>query len=286
MIELIADRAIELPPLNQFLAHRLISRVRSAETLNEWHGAAPADREALERILLRVSEMVCALPQVREIDINPVILDDTGALVVDARIVVEQAPAESGNYQHLAILPYPSDRDSEWPLRNGDLYKIRPLHPHDAQMLQALVRGLSQESRYFRFISSMRELPERMLARFTLIDYDREMAMVAIYRERTANPAGGFTETERIIGVSRYVTNPDKSTCEFSLLIADEFSGQGLGARLMLSIIDVARSKGLTSMEGLVLTNNSAMLKLMRSLDFQIKPYEEDPDLRFCVRTL
>jgi len=286
MIELIADRSIELPPLNQFLAQRLIDRVRSAETLGVWRGAPAADRDALERILLRVSEMVCALPQLREMDINPVILDASGALVVDARIVVEQAPADAGNYPHLAILPYPSDRESEWPMRNGNRYRIRPLHPHDAQMLQALVRGLSQESRYFRFISSMRELPDRLLARFTLIDYDREMAMVAVYPERSANPTGDHTEAERIVGVSRYVTNPDKSSCEFSLLIADDFTGQGLGTRLMLSIIDVARSKGLTLMEGLVLSNNTAMLKLLRSLDFVIKPYEDDSTLRLCVRSL
>ena len=286
MIELIADRAIELPPLNQFLAHRLIDRVRSAEMLKSWRGAPEVDREILERILLRVSEMVCALPQLREMDINPVIVDAAGALVVDARIVIAQAPAENGNYPHLAILPYPSDRETEWPLRDGSRYTIRPLHPHDAQMLQALVRGLSQESRYFRFISSMKELPDRMLARFTLIDYDREMALVAIYRERTPIGAGGFSETEKIIGVSRYVTNPDKSSCEFSLLIADEFSGQGLGSRMMLSIIDVARSRGLSWMEGLVLSKNAGMLKLMRSMGFEIKPYEEDPDLRLCVRAL
>lgn len=286
MIELIADRAIELPPLNQFLAQRLIDRVRSAETLGTWRGAAPVDREALEHILLRVSEMVCALPQLREMDINPVIVDANGALVVDARIVVAHAPSEPGNYQHLAILPYPSDRETEWPMRDGSRYIIRPLHPHDAEMLQALVRGLSPESRYFRFVSSMRELSDRMLAKFTLIDYDREMALVAIYPERKPNAEGGFTETERIIGVSRYVTNPDKSTCEFALVIADEFAGQGLGSRMMLSIIDVARSKGLASIEGLVLTNNSSMLKLMRSLEFQVKPYEEDSDFRLCVRAL
>ncbi len=285
MIELIADRAIELPPLNQFLAQRLIDRVRSAETLGVWRGAPEADRVSVERILMRVSEMVCALPQIREMDINPLIVDANGALAVDARIVIEQRAA-ANNYEHLAILPYPSDQESEWPLRDGSRYKIRPLHPHDAQMLQDLVRGLSQESRYFRFISSMRELPERMLARFTLIDYDREMALVAMYAERTPNPDGGFTETEKIIGVSRYVTNPDKSSCEFSLLVADEFNGQGLGSRMMLAIIDVARSKGLATIEGLVLGKNAGMLKLMRSLDFQIKTYEEDPDLKLCIRTL
>jgi len=285
MIELIADRALELPPLNQFLAHRLIDRVRSAETLGAWRGAPETDRESLERILLRVSEMVCALPQLREMDINPLILDANGALVVDARIVVEQT-APANNYEHLAILPYPSDQESEWPMRDGNRYKIRPLHPHDAEMLQTLVRNLSPESRYFRFISSMRELPERMLARFTLIDYDREMAMVAIYPERTTNSDGSFTITEKIIAVSRYVTNPDKSSCEFSLLVADEFNGQGMGSRMMLSIIDVARSKGLATMEGLVLAKNAGMLKLMRSLDFKIHIYEEDPDLKLCVRSM
>lgn len=286
MIELIADRAIELPPLNQFLAHRLIDRVRCAEMLGQWRGSPPVHREALEQILLRVSEMVCALPQLREMDINPLIVDQYGALAVDARVVVDHSPAEPGNYEHLAISPYPSDKETEWPLRDGRMYVIRPLHPHDAEMLQDLVRRLSPQSRYFRFVSSMRELSERMLAKFTLIDYDREMALVAIYTERQPQEDGSFTETERIIGVSRYVTNPDKSTCEFSLLIADDFAGQGLGTRLMQSIIEVARSRGLAYIEGLVLTNNSNMLKLMRSLEFDVKSYPEDPDFRLCVKAL
>jgi len=286
MTELIADRAIELPPLNQFLARRLINRSRSADTLDGWRGAPAADRESLEQILLRVSEMVCALPQLRGMDINPVIVDATGSLVVDARIVIDHAPSGADNYPHLAILPYPSDREQEWPLRGGGCYLVRPIRPDDAQMLQDFTRRMSPESRYFRFVSTMRELSVKMLAKFTLIDYDREMALVAIHRERKPNEEGGFTETERIIGVSRYVTNPDLSTCEFSLMIADEFNGHGLGSRMMLSIMDVARSNGLTQIEGLVLTNNAPMLKLMRSLDFDVRKYDEDPDFRLCVRVL
>jgi acetyltransferase len=286
LIELIADRAIELPPLNQFLTQRLIDRARSSDTLGAWRGAAPADREALEHILLRVSEMVCALPQLREMDINPVIVDADGALVVDALIVVSQVSGHLNQHQHLAILPYPSEPETECPLRDGSHYLIRPLHPHDADMLQTLVRNLSPESRYFRFVSSMRELPDRMLARFTLIDYDREMALVALYRERTPDANGTFIESERIIGVSRYVTNPDKSTCEFALLIADEFSGQGLGTRLMQSIIEVARNNGLSHIEGLVLAKNMTMLKLMRNLGFEVKIYEDDADFKLCTKML
>lgn len=286
MIELIDDRAIELPPLNQFLAQRLVARARSADTLGTWRGAPPAHRESLEQILLRVSEMVCSLPQLREMDINPVIVDATGSLVVDARIVIDHVPRGTGDYPHLAILPYPSDREEEWPLRGGGRYTVRPIYPNDAEMLQDFVRRLSAESRYMRFVSTMRELSLKMLARFTLIDYDREMALVALYRERTQDDTGGFKETERIIAVSRYVTNPDFTTCEFSLAVADEFNGQGIGSRMLLSIMDVARSKGLSQIEGLVLSNNVPMLKLMHSLGFEVRRFEEDPDFRLCVRAL
>lgn len=286
MVELIGDRAIELPPLNQYLAQRLIERARAAETLGVWRGATPAKREAIEHILLRVSEMVCALPQLREMDINPVIVDHDGALVVDARIVIDHASGTPETYPHLAILPYPSDFEQEWPMRGGGRYRVRPIHPDDAEMLQDFVRRMSPESRYFRFVSTMRELSVKMLARFTLIDYDREMALVAMQRERKAGADGVVVETERIIAVSRYVTNADSVSCEFSLAVADEFNGQGIGSRMMLSIMDFARRKGLARIEGLVLTNNDPMLKLMRSLEFEIRKYDEDPDFRLCVRTL
>ena len=123
MIDLLNDRAMELPPLNQFLARRLIERSRVAETLGEWRGASAVDMDAIEKVLLRVSEMVCELPQLREMDINPVIVDESGAVAVDARIVIENAPqavsGRSNNYQHLAIMPYPARHEQVWPLRGA-----------------------------------------------------------------------------------------------------------------------------------------------------------------------
>ena len=292
MIELIADRAMELPPLNQFLARRLIERSRVSKMLGEWRGTPACDMEAVEQILLRVSEMVCELPQLREMDINPIIVDETGAVAVDARVVIAHAPTASGNgrgsgdYQHLAILPYPSACQREWPMKGGDLYTIRPIAPDDADMLQALVRGLSQESRYFRFASSMPELPARMLARYTLIDYDREMALVAVHTTREAKGDGGFVDTEQIIGVSRYITNPDQTSAEYSLLVADAYKGQGLGSRLMLSIMEFARAKGLAQIDGLVLANNPNMLRLMTGLGFKVHPFPEDPDFKLVTKAL
>jgi acetyltransferase len=286
MIELIADRAMELPPLNQFLAGHLIERARVSEMLGEWRGAPAADHAALERVLLRVSEMVCALPQLREMDINPIIVDEDGAVAVDARIVVDSATQAPGSFNHLAILPYPAGQEREWPLKGGGLYTIRPIHPDDAEMLQGLVRGLSQESRYFRFASSLPELPMRMLARFTLIDYDREMALVAVVKQRVQEADGSVSESERIIGVSRVVTNPDGTSCEFALVVADDFVGQGLGSRLMLSIMEAARSQGLAEVMGLILTNNTPMLRLMTNLGFKVAAFPEDPDFRIATKSL
>lgn len=277
MIELIADRAMELPPLNQYLARRLIERSRVAKTLGEWHGAPAVDVAAIERILLRVSDLVCQFPQLREMDINPLIVDEAGAVAVDARIVVQPHPQASSTrvheHPHLAILPYPARWEAVWPLAGGGEVQVRPIRPDDAQMLQALVQGVSAESRYMRFVSALSELPAPMLARLTLIDYDREMALVAL-------------QEDRIVGVSRIVTNPDQTSCEFSLLVADEMAGKGLGSRLMEGIMAVARDKGLSEIEGLVLSGNGKMLALMKRLGFTVKAFAEDPDFRLVTHTL
>jgi len=290
MIELLNDRTMELPPLNQYLAHRLIERSRVAETLGEWRGSSAVNVAALEQVLLRVSEMACELPQLREMDINPIIVDELGAVAVDARIVIDRPPqivdGQSRAYNHLAILPYPLRYEQIWPMKGGGEYVIRPIHPDDADMLQQLVAGLSPESRYFRFVATISELSPAMLSRFTLIDYDREMALVAVLKDRKINEEGVSIETQRIIGVSRYITNPDVVSCEFSLLVADEFSGKGLGSRLMLSIMDVARDKGLKEIEGLVLANNPGMLKLMTGLGYKVREFEEDPDFKLVTHSL
>jgi len=227
-----------------------------------------------------------ALPQLREMDINPIIVDEGGAVAVDARIVIDHTPVGSERYSHLCILPYPSNQEREWPMKGGDLYTIRPVAPTDANMLQEMVRNLSAESRYFRYVSAMHELPPGMLARFTLIDYDREMALVAIHRRKEDDGTGSQREVEEIIAVSRYVTNPDQTTCEFSLVVADKYAGQGIGSRMMKSIMDVAREKGLSQIEGLVLTHNDGMLRLMRSLGFDVGTFPEDPDFRLVTKAL
>ena len=153
-------------------------------------------------------------------------------------------------------------------------------------MLQDFVQHLSSESRYMRFVSHNKELTPLMLSRMTLIDYDREMALVAVQQSSERNAAGELLTSEKIIGMSQYITNPDRASCEFSLVVSDDFGGQGLGSRLMLSIMEEARDKGLQEIDGLVLANNPGMLALMRKLGFDIKKYEDDPDFKLVTYIL
>jgi len=267
-VEIMGDRAVSLPPLNGFLVKDMVQRTRISKMLGAFRNMPPANMEALEDVLLRVSEMVCELPLLKEMDINPLILDENGALAADARIVVEYRQPSPDRYAHMAIYPYPTHLVSQWQLADGTDIVIRPIRPEDADLEMRFVHDLSEESKYFRFMNSLQELTETMVVRFTQIDYSREMALIAV-----AGEPGHEVE----LGVTRYAINPDGDTCEFALVIADNMQGKGLGQRLMVSLMEAARSKGLSTIEGEVLNNNHRMLKLMTRLGFTIKSSEEDP---------
>jgi acetyltransferase len=260
-VEVHRDRAVALPPLNRYLVGDMIRGTRVARLLGAFRNMPPVDMEALEEVLLRVSEMVCELPELAELDINPVIADAAGAIAVDARAVLRPVAARRDRYGHMAIHPYPTALVSHWQPREGPRVTLRPIRPEDAEMEKDFIRELSAESRYFRFMDTLRELTPQMLVRFTQIDYDREMAFVATLRAQDA---------EREVGVARYVANPDGESCEYAIVIADGWQGKGLGRRMMEQLIAVARSRGLRSMVGHVLAENRGMLALAQKLGFVI----------------
>jgi acetyltransferase len=266
-VEIMGDRAVALPPLNGFLVKELVQGTRIANMLGAFRNMAPANMEALEDVLLRVSEMVCELPLIKEMDINPLILDENGALAADARVVVEFSQPGADRYAHMAIYPYPTQLVSRWQLADGTDITIRPIRPEDAELVQNFVRELSDETKYFRFMNSMQELTENMLVRFTQIDYSREMALIAVTE-------GQGKDVQ--LGVARYAINPDGETCEFALVVADHITGKGLGQKLLVSLMDAARDNGLKTVEGEVLNNNHNMLKLMTRLGFSMRASEED----------
>lgn len=277
MVEVMGDSAISLPPLNRQLASDLIDRTKAAKMLGQFRNMAAVDMESLIDVLVNVSNMACELPWIQEMDINPLLVDENGAVAVDARIRVGYPKPSTDPYNHLAIHPYPIHLITEEQLNDGTDIIIRPIRPEDAEIEQAFIRGLSAESKYFRFMNSIHELSLEMLVRFTQIDYHNEMALVAI------NPA---VEGEEEIGVARYLTNPDKKTCEFAIVVSDKWQGKGIARLLMNKLIDIARNRGLEVMEGQVLANNYRMLELMMSLNFQVLNDPSDTGIKLVVTRL
>ncbi|NOS97447.1 MAG: bifunctional acetate--CoA ligase family protein/GNAT family N-acetyltransferase [Methylotenera sp.] len=277
MVEIMGDRSVTLPPLNTLLVKDLIHNTHVAKMLGSYRNMPPVNMEALESVLLRVSEMVCELPMLMEMDINPLILDENGVLAADARIVVDARPPSADRYAHMAIYPYPTHLVSNWQLADGTDVVIRPIRPEDVWLVQDFVKNLSEESRYFRFMKSVEALSETLLVRFTQIDYSREMALIAVRNEN---------DKEIELGVTRYAINPDGESCEFALVVADSMRGTGLGQKLMTALIEIARTKGLKRIEGEVLKNNASMLKLMKRLGFTVVVNSEDASIKNVFKAL
>jgi len=261
-VEVMGDSAISLPPLNRRLAHDLIKRTKVSKLLGEFRQMPAVDIERLVDVLLAVSGMACELPWIQEMDINPLIMDDKGIVAVDARIVVAYPTPSTDPYHHLAIHPYPVHLVKKIQLNDGTDIVIRPIRPEDAEIEAKFVRELSDEARYFRFMNSLQELSQEMLVRFTQIDYHNEMALIAV-------KLNGLAEEQ--IGVARYTTNMDKQSCEFALVVSDRWQNRGIAHHLMMNLMEVARDRGLDSMEGQVLSNNVRMLELVASLGFEIR---------------
>ncbi len=274
------DRGLELPPLNGFLARQLIERARVWQP-EDLASLTPSMLSQLEDVLLRVSEIACALPDIDTLTVDPIMLTEEGVIAADCRITVmaELPVADKGqDYAHMAIHPYPARLVREAVFPDGQPYTIRPIRPEDAQPLQDFTRQLSAHTRYMRFISAMRELSPRMLTRYTQLDYDRELAVVATVRQ--PDPVNLEQLREIIIGVARYLRNADGVSAEYALVLSDDWQGRGLGSQLMDTIIAAARHQGLQRLEGFVLANNTPMHKLMRRLGFRNDPDPEDPSMR------
>ena len=257
---IIKDRAIQLPPLNRRLAEELINNTQASLFLNKYRNLPAANREKLREVLIRVSEIAIHLPQIFELSINPLVLDEHHAVVNDVRIIVQKNKKNEKHYSHLAIHPYPSDWRRCVTIKHNKSVELRPIRGEDAQAEIELVNSMSRESKYSRFMHAVNDISPEMLARFTKLDYDREMAFGAFLEKNNK---------EILIGVSRYSINPDKQSCEFAIAIADEYHGLGLAKQLMLVLIEHVKDRDLKIIEGTVLKNNTSMDKLMASLGFK-----------------
>lgn len=251
-VEVLADRALGLPPLNPGLARDMIGRTRVSRLLAGFRDRPPADLDALAGLLVALGRLATDLPEVAELDLNPVLCDAEGLLALDARVAVRRPDNTTARS---AILPYPSDLSREVQL-GGEALRVRAIRPRDAPRLIEMIDGCAPEDIHLRFCAGMRHLSPDLAVRLSQIDYDRHMAFVA-------EAASG-----ELLGVGRLVEDPQGDTAEFALMVRTDQQKQGLGQLLLRAVLDYARSRGLREVWGSVARENDRMLDLAHAMGF------------------
>jgi acetyltransferase len=275
-VEVVSDSALALPPLNRVLACDLIDHTRVSRMLGRFRGMPAVDMDRLIDTLIRVSELACELPCLRELDINPLLADEQGVIALDARVVVDQcALVPDVAYSHLVIHPYPKSLERELSLADGARLLLRPIRPEDAEAEQRFVARLSRQTLYLRLHAPVRELSVEQLIRFTQIDYDREMALVAV------DPASGAGE---IRAIARYAVLADGERAEFGITVEDSWQGRGLGSAMMEALEQCGRDRRLSQIFGYVLRENDSMRQLMLARGYV--PHREQEDAHVIRFTL
>jgi acetyltransferase len=258
--EIFKDKALALPPLNRLLARRMMEETKVYGILKGYRSRPAADLTRLEEMMIRLSQLVCDFPEIEAVDINPLFIVNQAPIALDARVIV--APSEIKAPFHLVISPYPNRYEQRISHNDvGDLL-IRPIRPEDAPLVVELFNTLSPQSIYFRFFSPLKTLPPHMLARFTQIDYDREIALVAVIQEN---------ERDRLLGVARVIPEHNRKQAEFAVLVADEWHGKGIGAALMKRCLEVSRPYRFEKIKGIVMADNTKMLALGKKLGFAVR---------------
>ncbi|MDX1444068.1 MAG: bifunctional acetate--CoA ligase family protein/GNAT family N-acetyltransferase [Gammaproteobacteria bacterium] len=266
-VEVVKDRSIGLPPLNMHLAMQVIKRTRINRRLKGFRSREPVDREALAFSLVKISQLITDIPEIIELDANPIIAGPKGVEVLDARIRLRKSKI-SGS-ERLAIRPYPQELEETVTLKDGREMLLRPIRPEDEPVLQRVFDRMTAEERRLRFMGPMKVLSHAQAARYTQLDYDRDMALV-IVDERSHDDYD-------IHAVVRLSADSDNRKAEYAILVLQDIAGQGLGSFLMKKIIAYAREQGIGEIYGEVLEDNSAMLAICRKLGFTIKRHFDEP---------
>jgi acetyltransferase len=268
-VEVVSDKALALPPLNLDLAKRLIARTRVSRILKAYRNVPAADEHAIELLLVKLSQLVADFPEIREIDLNPVLADETGVLTVDARISV--APVDTvrrglaGN-PRFAIRPYPTEWVRHMQLRDGSKILVRPVRPEDEPLYGPFFAAVTPNDLRLRFFAPVKDFSHAFVARLTQIDYARAMAFVAIDEQSGV-----------MLGVVRLHADANYDSGEYAILIRSDLKGHGLGWSLMQLMIEYARSEGIRSITGQVLRENAMMLDMCRELGFHVATDPQEP---------
>jgi acetyltransferase len=268
-VEVVADSAIALPPLDLQLADDLIGRTRIARLLAGYRSRPPADMDALRLALVRVSQLIIDCPEVVGLDINPLLADSAGVMALDARLVIDPVRfGAAAPNPRLAIRPYPSRWERRLTTRGGLDVHLRPIRPPDERLYAEFLDKLEDRDIRLRLLAPRKAFPHDFLARLTQIDYAREMAFVAI-----------DATTGALLGVARLAADPDYTRAEYAIVVRSDLQGRGLGWSLMEHLLAYARAEGLGKIDGFVLAENTEMLSMVRQLGFSVSSEPGEPGL-------
>jgi acetyltransferase len=270
-VEVINDRALALPPLDLRMAHELIARTRVARLLHGYRNVAAANEDEIAFVLVKLAQLAADFPEVSELDINPLLADESGVLALDARIAVAavQAPSRWRMHSHLAIRPYPAEWQRRITLDGALDIDVRPVRPQDEPLFVEFLKRVTPMDMRMRFFSVLKDFNHAMIARFTQLDYARAIAFIALDRQ-----------TSDMIGVVRLHADANYEAGEYAILVRSDMKGRGLGWTLMQLIVEYARSEGLRRIEGQVLRDNTTMLRMCSEFGFSISEDPEDPETR------
>jgi acetyltransferase len=272
-VEVTADHALALPPLNMVLARDAVSRTRVAKLLAGYRNRPAADIDAICRTMMQISNLIADIPEIAELDINPLLADETGAIALDARIRV--TPSDTPDADRFAIRPYPQELE-EYINWDGEPLTLRPIKPEDGQQHVEFFNALDPEDVRYRIFTRLRELQPSQLARLTQIDYDREMAFIA-----TRQRDDGTPET---LGVARVIADPDNISAEFAVIVRSDLKGRGLGQMLMEKVIRYSRAHGTKEIVGEALPHNRRVLNLVSRLGFTVEPMPQDGTMQMRLK--
>ncbi|MEM6331253.1 MAG: GNAT family N-acetyltransferase, partial [Planctomycetota bacterium] len=275
------DRVLGLPPLTEKLASNMIKGLRSRPLLEGYRGAPAANTTALVEAMIRFSYLIADCPNIAELDINPLLVGPERVIALDARVMTDAAAVDAdARFSHLAIRPYQDNLEQACTLSSGLEVVIRPIRPADEPAWHGLVESCSVESLKARFFHAIGKTTHTLATRYCYIDYDREMALVAMLPAKDGPGAGeGDSGGEAMIGVGRIIREPDGLSAEYAVLVADDYQGKGLGLALTSSCLDVARGMGVERVIGTTAADNTRMIATFVENGFTVEPKADDPSL-------
>ncbi|MGA9392610.1 MAG: bifunctional acetate--CoA ligase family protein/GNAT family N-acetyltransferase [Candidatus Sulfotelmatobacter sp.] len=276
LVDVYRDRALALPPLNTTLAQRMMEQTKIFKALQGVRGSKPVDLPALERLLVRFSQLILEQRGIAEIDINPLLASPERLFALDARIVLHGPNVKLNDLPQPAIRPYPLQYAASWTMRDGNQVTIRPIRPEDEPLIVKLHETLSDRSVYLRYFCSLslsRRIAHERLLKICFGDYDREMALVA----ELIDPV---TKERQIIAVGRLSKLHSKNEAEVAVLVSDQYQKLGLGHELLRRVIEVARDEKLSQVSAEMLTDNLAMQIVMKRLGFRVRTEEDMTSVR------